>query len=531
MSHGKGQVGTALKRIFQQIGINPKRTCNCVQLSKQMDEWGIEGCRLRRTRIVTALKESRKKWGWFDTFDAALKVATSSLAVKAAQYPFNPLLGIVDEAIEQAQWALDAGVTLYPINAVRPFTDRVVRNLIYFIYPVKGPEWRRNVELILRRRHLFNGKRIVAIATDANTDHVETVHDALQDLRCDFLHFQNHIGEVVAFESLLNAVESLGPNDITYYAHAKGVTKQGNPGLEGAVQKWTNAMHESLLDGIDEVEQVIQEHAFVGCFRALGKPFGRQYKRFYGWHFPGTFYWFRNADVFSLPHWRSIPQAYYGAELWPGMMVPVDHSAAIVADRVGITELYMPNEWDAISQPRVDAWRERRIGRRKGIMHQSCYDACAAFIESHIADKADLSIADIGAYDVNGCVRPLFSRDGWTYTGFDVTPGPNVDVVLASEYDWSNVPSHSFDVVVSLNTVEHVRQPWKWMREVARICKPGGLIFLSVPHTIPYHAYPIDCWRVWPEGMRGLLDDAGIEPLSVAVASIDTIAIGRIAGG
>jgi hypothetical protein len=526
----QGQVGTALKRIFQGIGINPKAKCNCSNLAKKMDGWGIQGCIERRTRIVNALKDSQKKWSWSEQFAAAIKVASSSLLLKVARHPFNPLMGILDEAIEQAEVALANGVILYPLNEVKPFTDRITRNLIYFIFPVKGPEWRRNVEQILQRRHLFNGTRVVAIATQTDggfaTDPVEDVIEALKPLRAQILTFQNHIGEVVAFHSLLKSVESLDANQITYYAHAKGVTKQGNPGLEGAVQKWTNAMHETLLDGIDEVEDILQSHAFAGAYRATGRPF-KSFKQFYSWHYPGTFYWFRNSDVFSLPHWPNIKQGYYGTEMWPGTMVPIGQSMFMLADHVGLGPLYYPDQWDAVSQPQLEAWRARRAGRKKSIMHQTCYEVTRDFIDTHLNNRPTLSIADVGAYDVNGTVRPMFARDGWTYTGLDMAAGPNVDTVVNAPYDWSNVPSASFDVVVSLNTVEHVPQPWKWIKEVARICKPGGLVFLCVPNTIPYHAFPVDCWRLWPDGMRGLMEEGGLEVVSTAVSSNDTIGVGR----
>ncbi len=527
IEYSQGQVGTALKRLLQSVGINPKSRCNCNNLARQMDEWGIEGCNLRRTRIVNALKASQARWSWGEQFSAALKVATSDLLPIVARHPFNPLMGLVEEAIEQAQIALAQHRILYPSNELKPFTSPITRNLLMFIYPKAGPEWRRNVDQILQRRHLFNGKRIVAIAEDETTDSPTDVLESLKPLRAEIQTYRNNIGEVVAFKSLLEAVQSTDPNTITYYCHAKGVTKQGNPGLV-AVQKWTNAMHETLLDGMDDVEDVIQSHAFVGTFRAIGRQFGKQYRQFFNWHYPGTFYWFRNSDIFSLPAWADIKQFYYGSEAWPGTLVPVYQSAFTLADRSGLHELYFPEHWDAISQPRLDAWRAARVGRKKSIMHQTCYEVTQAFIDKHLAGQEKLSVADVGAYDVNGCVRPMFDKPGWTYTGLDMAEGPNVDTVVKAPYDWSNVPSAAYDVVVSLNTMEHVPKPWAWIKEVARICKPGGLVFLCVPNTIPYHAFPVDCWRVWPDGMRGLMEEGGLEVVSVETSSNDTIGVGRV---
>jgi SAM-dependent methyltransferase len=68
----------------------------------------------------------------------------------------------------------------------------------------------------------------------------------------------------------------------------------------------------------------------------------------------------------------------------------------------------------------------------------------------------------------------------------------------------------TFDIVVSGQVIEHVRKPWLWVPELARVCKPGGLVLTVNPVSWPYHEAPIDCWRIYPEGMRALCEDAGL---------------------
>jgi SAM-dependent methyltransferase len=121
-----------------------------------------------------------------------------------------------------------------------------------------------------------------------------------------------------------------------------------------------------------------------------------------------------------------------------------------------------------------------------------------------------LRIADVGSCDVSGNYRNIFQRPGLAYVGLDVVAGPNVDIVLASENDWSNVPEGSFDVVISGQTLEHTRRPWLFAKSLARIVKAGGLLCVIAPYAWEYHACPIDCWRVYPEGMRAILEDAGL---------------------
>ena len=43
-------------------------------------------------------------------------------------------------------------------------------------------------------------------------------------------------------------------------------------------------------------------------------------------------------------------------------------------------------------------------------------------------------------------------------------------------------PDSSFDTVISCETVEHVHDPRRTLREISRVLKPGGRLFLSVPN-------------------------------------------------
>lgn len=76
-----------------------------------------------------------------------------------------------------------------------------------------------------------------------------------------------------------------------------------------------------------------------------------------------------------------------------------------------------------------------------------------------------------------------------------------------SEYSFP-IPDGAYDIVLSGQVMEHVRKPWIWIRELARVCKPGGLVITIVPVSWPYHEAPVDCWRAFPEGMRALYEDA-----------------------
>jgi len=47
---------------------------------------------------------------------------------------------------------------------------------------------------------------------------------------------------------------------------------------------------------------------------------------------------------------------------------------------------------------------------------------------------------------------------------------------------------------------------WRWVPELVRVLKPGGLLAIHTHWKFPEHRYPVDCWRIMPDGMRYLFD-------------------------
>lgn len=78
----------------------------------------------------------------------------------------------------------------------------------------------------------------------------------------------------------------------------------------------------------------------------------------------------------------------------------------------------------------------------------------------------------------------------------------------------------TFDAVISQQTLEHVRKPWLLVKEFARVTKPGGLVVMVVPATWGVHKNPWDCWRIYPDGMRSLIQDAGCEEVLIRMEHI-----------
>ena len=148
-------------------------------------------------------------------------------------------------------------------------------------------------------------------------------------------------------------------------------------------------------------------------------------------------------------------------------------------------------------------------------MHNSSFEHMRRLVEGYLDRGRGLNAIDIGSYDVNGSYRVLFDAPGWRYTGVDLESGPGVDVVLKSPYKLP-FPSASVDLVLSGQAFEHVEFFWLTWLEMARVLKPGGLIFLLAPSRGPEHRYPQDCWRFYPDAYRALAKYAGMELLRVS---------------
>jgi SAM-dependent methyltransferase len=93
--------------------------------------------------------------------------------------------------------------------------------------------------------------------------------------------------------------------------------------------------------------------------------------------------------------------------------------------------------------------------------------------------------------------------------GLDAEPGEGVDVVG----DLHDIPIRAtlFDAVLICSTLEHVRRPWVVARELARVTRPGGLLYCATHQSFPYHpGYGGDYFRFSADALGELFaPDAG----------------------
>ncbi len=111
--------------------------------------------------------------------------------------------------------------------------------------------------------------------------------------------------------------------------------------------------------------------------------------------------------------------------------------------------------------------------------------------------KGTESVLDVGSLDLNGSLKHHVPV-GCSYVGVDMSAGPNVDIVLEDPHVFP-FPDRRFGLVISTSCFEHDSAFWLTFKEMARVCRDDGFIYISAPTNGPVHRHPLDCWRFYPD--------------------------------
>jgi hypothetical protein len=90
--HGPGR---ELLDLFAELGIKPRKECGCKAYARQMNQWGVAGCRDRRGEIVAHLQSQADKFGLGEWAAAGWQAVVKGLPLTLA--------GLVDLAIDRAE--------------------------------------------------------------------------------------------------------------------------------------------------------------------------------------------------------------------------------------------------------------------------------------------------------------------------------------------------------------------------------------------------------------------------------------------
>lgn len=140
-----------------------------------------------------------------------------------------------------------------------------------------------------------------------------------------------------------------------------------------------------------------------------------------------------------------------------------------------------------------------------------------ASINTYMKPDRHYDVLDFGSFINQGQTRSnreLLTGHDVSITGVDIQAGRNVDIQMTEPY---TIParSNSQDIVLAGQVFEHIPFPFASMLEIARVLRPGGHFFMTVPSRGHHHS-TYDCWRYYPDGMRALAAYAELELLQVS---------------
>ncbi len=112
------------------------------------------------------------------------------------------------------------------------------------------------------------------------------------------------------------------------------------------------------------------------------------------------------------------------------------------------------------------------------------HDQMMALVREHLPGSS--SVIDVGAGA--GAFSARLIEAGFSVTPVDIDPDkwalPEIELRVADINQ--GVPDDLigvFDAACALEVIEHVENPWQFMRDIASLVKPRGYLFLSTPNV------------------------------------------------
>lgn len=161
----------------------------------------------------------------------------------------------------------------------------------------------------------------------------------------------------------------------------------------------------------------------------------------------------------------------------------------------------------------------------KYLSRGSIYEELEAFCADIPPDATVLNIGAGGSFEA---MLKKFAPASASIISSDIDPDRAPDVVddiTSSQFD-----DQTFDRVVCLEVLEHVKLPRQAVDEIERILKVDGAFIVSTPFIFPTHDAPYDFYRYTEFGLRDLFSRMTIESIVARTSYVETIVLLALRG-
>ena len=105
------------------------------------------------------------------------------------------------------------------------------------------------------------------------------------------------------------------------------------------------------------------------------------------------------------------------------------------------------------------------------------------------------------------------------YTGMDIDSSLAYDKDIIPDIRWDGktmpVQNEFYDSAIATEVLEHCANPEIVLKEIYRILKPGGMLFLTVPFLWNLHEVPHDEYRYTPFSLERHLQNSGFRDIDL----------------
>lgn len=136
------------------------------------------------------------------------------------------------------------------------------------------------------------------------------------------------------------------------------------------------------------------------------------------------------------------------------------------------------------------------------------YQTLEKIVRIYLLNKDKLAVLDYGCG--TSPYQSLFDHRGLTYTRADIDRNVRADFVV-SEDEKLPLKDSSYDVILSTQVLEHIKNPHFYLNESKRLLIKDGLLVISTHGIWPYHAFPSDYNRWTKKGLEELVKSQGFK--------------------